>query len=335
MNFSPIISEPLAIIIAITAASMWGTWFISLKHLNGYPVDGFYITLFTVSLIFVWSIGLLIDGRLIFQDIIQLWKLNPSKLIIVFLGGGSYVVGMSLSLKVMTLIGLTLSQPLQASISLFVGTTITTTIGGVPANFSFKNILISVFFLFSAVIFVSFAESSKRKDQGANQTETELITNQSNMKKAIALMILASVFSPGYTLALSYGLRSVTQKVGLAVLPFMCTLVTGAFVGALITSGTRLTKRHQWHIVFSAPFSIHRWGIMSGLFHYGGNIIHTFATGILSSAISWPLGLTSGLWTQLWGIKYGEFKGCSLKTYIYQAGSFLCYILGAFFIVMR
>jgi len=335
MNFSPIISGPMAIFMAVAAASMWGTWFISLKHMPGYPIDAFYITLFTVSFLFVWSVGLIIDGRLIFVDIVRLWNINPFKLIIVFFGGVSYVVGMSLSLKVMTLIGLTLSQPLQASISLFMGTIITTTIGGIPDDFSLTNLLISVLFLFSAVIFVGLAENSKRIDQNLKAIDTGLSRDRAVMKKAILLIVVASIFSPGYTLALSYGLGSVTQKVGLSVLPYMCVLVSGAFTGALLTSGVKLTRRRQWHLLFQAPFSIHRWGIMSGLFHYGGNIIHTFATGVLSSAISWPLGLTAGLWTQLWGIRYGEFKGSSAKTYIFQICSFACYILGAFFIVMK
>lgn len=335
MNFSPIISGPMAIFMAVAAASMWGTWFISLKHMYGYPIDAFYITLFSVSFIFVWSVGLIIDGQLIFVDIVRLWNINPFKLIIVFFGGISYVVGMSLSLKVITLIGLTLSQPLQASISLFMGTIITTTIGGIPDDFSLTNLLISVLFLFSAVIFVGLAENSKRIDQNLKAIDTGLSRDRAVMKKAILLIVVASIFSPGYTLALSYGLGSVTQEVGLSVLPYMCVLVSGALAGAVLTSGVKLTRRKQWHILFHAPFSIHRWGIMSGLFHYGGNIIHTFATGVLSSAISWPLGLTAGLWTQLWGIKYGEFKGSSVKTYIFQISSFACYILGAFFIVMK
>jgi hypothetical protein len=112
-------------------------------------------------------------------------------------------------------------------------------------------------------------------------------------------------------------------------------LCSGAFVGALITSGLNLTLTHSWHKVWQAPFRIHKFGIWSGLFHYGGNIIHTFATGSLSSAVSWPLGLTSGIWTQVWGIVYGEFKGAPKYVYVLQIGSFICYALGAFVVVMR
>ena len=262
MNFSPIISEPLAIFMAVAAASMWGTWFISLKHLKNYPIDAYYITLFSVSLIFVWSVGLIIEGKLIFTDILRLWNINPLKIIIIYFGGISYVVGMSLSLKVMTLIGLTLSQPLQASISLFMGTLITTTIGGIPENFKLTNILVSVLFLLFAVVFVGLAENSRRNDQNLKAIETGLSKDKTVIKKAIIIIIIASIFAPGYTLALSYGLQSITQTVGLSVLPYMCVLVTGAFTGALLTSGVKLTRRNQWHLLFQAPMSIHRWGIL-------------------------------------------------------------------------
>ena len=32
-----------AILVALTAAIMWGTWFISLKYLKDYPIEAFYV----------------------------------------------------------------------------------------------------------------------------------------------------------------------------------------------------------------------------------------------------------------------------------------------------
>jgi glucose uptake protein GlcU len=312
---------------------MWGSWFISLKHLGDYPLDGFYMILFTTSLIFVWTLGIIFDGTAIFTNIRELWDLNKLKIIIILLGGIAYVIGMHLNLRVMTMIGLTLSQPLQSSISFVVGTLITVGIGGRPAGLTQGRIILSVCFLLGAVFLVFFAEKTKSASQRKKNIDTGLRTEKGVMRKALLLIVLAAVFSPGYTLALSYGLKTITQPVGLAVLPFMCMLCTGAFIGSLLTSGIRLTRRGEWTKVLRAPFRLHKFGIISGLFHYGGNIIHTFATGALSSAISWPLGLTSGVWTQLWGIGYGEFKGAPRIAYILQFGSFACYVLGAFFIV--
>ena len=121
---------------------------------------------------------------------------------------------------------------------------------------------------------------------------------------------------------------------GLQVLPFMALLCTGAFLGVMLTCGVVLTRRRQWHCIWQAPFSIHKWSIFSGFCHYGGNIIHSFATRGLSAAVSYPLGLTSGLWTQLWGLGYGEFKGAPVRAYVYQFASFACYVAGAYCISM-
>jgi hypothetical protein len=208
-------------------------------------------------------------------------------------------------------------------------------IGGRPEGLTTARIAISICFLLAAVFLVFFAERTRSASQRKKKIHTGLSQEKDIMKKALLLILCSNIFSPGYTLALSYGLKSITQPTGLAVLPFMCILCSGAFIGALLTNGTALTYRHLWHKVWRAPFKIHKFGIWSGLFHYGGNIIHTFATGSLSSAVSWPLGLTSGIWTQLWGIVYGEFKGAPKRSYLLQAGSFICYVFGAYVIVMR
>ena len=108
--------------------------------------------------------------------------------------------------------------------------------------------------------------------------------------------------------------------------------LSGAFTGAMLGSGLLLTINKQWGIVFHAPLSIHKFGIISGLFHYGGNIIHTFATASLSSVVSWPLGITGGLWTQLWGLAYGELRGAPRSAYVALFIGIVLYLCGAYVI---
>ena len=115
-------------------------------------------------------------------------------------------------------------------------------------------------------------------------------------------------------------------------MPFMITLCTGAFIGAVAICGTILTMKRQWHVFWTNGMNIHIFGILSGVAHYGGNIIHTFATRNLSSVVSWPLGITAGLWTQMWGLVYGEFKGSPKITYVYLFVGIFCYLIGAFVI---
>lgn len=315
--------------LALAAAMMWGTWFISLKHLGDYPVEGFYVTLFASSLVLVWGVGFALDKGALTANIASVFAKDPMRVVGTFVCGILYAAGLDITLKVMGMIGLTLSQPLQQSLNLMIGTLVTTLVGGWPEGLTGGKLTLSAVFLLLAVVLVSFAERKK----SAGQAQAGDSPRQSLMGKAIMLLVLSALFETGYSFGISYGLQSVTQSAGMAVMPFMCVLCTGAFFGVMLTNGVKLTRRHQWRTVFAAPWRIHKWGVMSGAFHYGGNIIHTFATRHLSSAITFPLGLTSGLWTQLWGLYYGEFKGAPKSAYVYQFASFACYILGAYFVV--
>lgn len=321
-----------AILVALTAAFMWGTWFISLKHLKDYPIEAFYMVMFTFSLVFVWGVSFLLEGREILENIRQIGAMYPSKIAFTLLGGMLYAAGVWVSLKVMDKVGLALSQPLLQSITLIAGVVVTLFVGGRPETLTDLKIILTVVFLLLAAAFVYFAD--QRRACGRAQEETKDHKKPAALKTVVGLTALSAVLTVSYDAAMSYGLETITQPVGLKVLPFMCLLCTGAFFGVLFTCGTVLTKRRQWHAIFSAPFSIHKWSIFSGFCHYGGNIIHSFATRGLSAAVSYPLGLTCGLWTQLWGLWYGEFKGAPVSAYIYQFASFACYVAGAYCISM-
>ena len=184
-----------------------------------------------------------------------------------------------------------------------------------------------------AAIFLTMkAGSIRNKAQTDGNVDTGLSTDSKEIRKAIIFLIIGAAFVPAYSTALSYGLKSITQPNGMAVMPFMSMLVSGAFVGAMLICGTMLTVRKQWHVFWTNGFKIHKLGILSGLAHYGGNIIHTFATRNLSSVVSWPLGITAGLWTQMWGLIFGEFKGSPKRTYLYLFAGIFCYLVGAFVI---
>jgi glucose uptake protein GlcU len=60
---------------------------------------------------------------------------------------------------------------------------------------------------------------------------------------------------------------------------------------------------------------LHWAACLSGLFHYGGNLIHTIASPAVSVAIAWPLGYLSSIWQYFWGVVRGEFKGSRTKTW--------------------
>jgi len=334
MNFSPTLTTGAAVAMSLTAAFMWGSWFISLKYLKNYPLDGFYLTLFTTSIVFVWGVGLILDGPALLENMRQVAQVDPSRIWITLVCGALYVLGMRISLYVFSTIGLSLAQPIQSSIGILFGTLVSALVGGIPAGLTPQRLVLATFFLTAAVVLSMLAGNMKTRSLAAVEMSTVKFSNN-QLWRSLGLIAFSSAFTPAYTFALSYGLHSITQENGLAVLPFMALLATGAFIGALIATGIPLTVKKQWGIVFRAPFSIHKFGIISGLAHYGGNIIHTFGTAFLSSAVSWPLGVTSGLWTQVWGLVYGEFRGASRKIFVTLWTGILLYLVGAYLIAFH
>ncbi len=332
MNFDPNIPTILAVGMGLLAASMWGSWFITLKYLGDYPLEAFYITLFATSMVVVWGAGLIFDGPALFENFRQVWQADPSRIYVTFVCGMLYVAGMQFNLRVLRILGLAISQPIQSSIGVVAGTAVSALIGGIPENLTLGRIAVSVAFLLAAVILSMTAGRLRNKAQKEGNVETGLSRDPKEITKAIIMMLIASALVPAYSTGLSYGLKSITQTEGLAVLPFMAVLCTGAFVSALLICGTTLTVRKQWGVFLKHGFKIHRLGMIAGFAHYGGNIIHTFATRNLSSVVSWPLGITAGFWTQMWGLIYGEFKGSPKKAYFLLGGGVLCYLIGAFVI---
>jgi hypothetical protein len=95
-----------------------------------------------------------------------------------------------------------------------------------------------------------------------------------------------------------------------------------------------LTVRKQWSVFRIYGFRTHSLGMIAGFAHFGGNNIHTFTTRNLSAVVSWPLGFTAGLWTSMWGLVYGEYRGSPLRAYFLLAGGMVCYLVGALLIAM-
>jgi hypothetical protein len=331
MNFNPQLSSGAAIALALLAGSMWGTWFISLKYLGAYPLDGFFVTLFSASVVFVWTVGLVVDRGALAGNIMAVWDSDPLRIVATYICGGIYVVSIRFQLSVFRTIGLSLAQPIQSAIATLISLTITVVVGGVPTGTSIPRLVLATLILICAVM-CSMLAGYFRSHAQAQQPANRQYVPMSAMWRSLVLVLIASLLSPAYPFALSFGLHSITQPNGLAVLPYMAILASGAFTGSLLSSGIKLTRRGEWNQVWAAGIGIHKFGIWSGLFHYGGNIIHTFAASFLSAAIAFPLGITSGLWTQMWGIVYGELKGSPLRAYIALISGVILYVVGAYII---
>lgn len=76
-----------AVLVALTAAIMWGTWFISLKYLKEYPIEAFYVVMFAFSLVFVWGVGFLLEGKALLENIALVGAQFPWKIVCTLVGG--------------------------------------------------------------------------------------------------------------------------------------------------------------------------------------------------------------------------------------------------------
>ena len=167
MNFLNNLTGLPAVFVALSAAMMWGTWFISLKHLGDYSVEAFYMVMFTFALVFVWGVSLLLEGGAVFTNIAFIWAQGPSKILITLAGGMLYASGIWVSLKVMGKVGLALSQPLLQSVTLVTGVAVTVILGGRPETLTNLKIGLTVFFLLGAVVFVYFADARRAAGQAS------------------------------------------------------------------------------------------------------------------------------------------------------------------------
>ena len=129
---------------------------------------------------------------------------------------------------------------------------------------------------------------------------------------------------------MGWGLRE--RPFGLGVVSAMNSAQESSVRCDAATSGAALTIRRQWPLFRDAGWRMHRYSVIAAGAHYGGNIINAFATDALTAAVSWPLGTTSQLWTYVWGLATGEFKGAPRKSYLLIAAGGALYAVGILYL---
>ena len=328
MAFDPEMSQTAAIIVALGAAFLWGIWPIILKYVGHTPVEYFYIIIYSSSVIFIWVAGFALDGGALLGNMREVAALTPIKVIAAFGTGLFYVSASMLSMTVMQSIGLALAQPITSSINVLFGTVISFLLGGVPEGMTIWRILTACAFLVAAVFLTSLAGRARREtrltsadDQGAGLGE---ITG-----RILGMTVLGALGGVFYSTGVAFSLKSTTQPIGLGVMPFLCLLISGAWIGAMLICSYLMTKKKAWSMVKVVKPSLYGMITLASVVHYSGNILHAYATRALSAVVSWPLGITSSLWTQVWGLAYGEFKNAPAKAFRLLVAGVICYLLGS------
>ena len=323
-------TQEVALLGGLFNAFLWGSWAVVLKKLEGYPLDAFFVGLYVVSFAFVWSIALVTLGEELFKEIAQVWREHSEVVAAALLVGAAYVIGMRLMLTVYSAVGLSVTAPIQTFVNLILGTALAALVGGAPAAISPLDLTLACLLLFAAAMATVWARICRDRAlfeaAGSQLRAAAGAHSRRLLARNIVWVGLASAIISAYPLGLAFSLRTPSRDFGLTPLPYMTILVSGSLLGALLLSGTILTVRRQWLVFLRANWSVQKYAVIAAGGHYGGNIINAFATGTLTAAISWPVGATSQLWTFVWGLATGEFKGAPRKSYLLIATGAVLYV---------
>lgn len=324
MNGDFTLTTHTAVFLALLAAFFWGSWMVILKVTSGVPQEIFYLIMFVATFFFIWGVGFVLDGDLLFSNIREVFSSFPLLVLSSLFLGAVYVWTTLMSVKAMQAVGFSLYQPIMSSVNLIFGTLVSYLVGGRPENMQNWRLVVSGVLLIAAIIFTSIAGEirSRKKSDG--------LKLEKNTKKNMGLMTLGAFSGVVYSLAISFGMKTVSQPNGLNVMPFLCVVLTGSCLGALLLCGIPLTVQKRWHEFKLVSLKSYVLFSLAACVHYSGHVMHAFATCNLSSVLSWPLSMTSGLWIQLWGCVFGEFRHAPFKAHVLLGLGIISYIAGAY-----
>ena len=329
-------TQEIAILGGLFNAFLWGSWAVVLKKLGNYPLDAFFLGLYIGSFVFVWIVALGAQGDALIDEVAQVWREKPTIIIAALIAGGTFVIGVRITLTVLTSVGLSVTAPVQTFMSLILGTSLAALVGGTPAALSPIDLMLACLLLFAAAMATVWARIIRDRslfETAATQLrDVASAASRRMIVKNIILVAPASAIITAYPLGLAYSLRTPGNDDGLTPLACMIVFVTGSLIGALLTSGAVLTRRRQWSQFFRADWRMHRYSLIAAGAHYGGNIINAFATGVLTAAVSWPISTTSYLWTYVWGLITGEFKGAPRRSFLMLAAGAALYLAGILYL---
>ncbi len=318
------ITAETAILLELCTAFLWGSWFQFLKKIGNYPMPAFMIWLYVFSNMIVW--GVMCGWRDIFvpEGIAASLASRPGLAAFCMAGGALFGAGMQVSTTVMVRLGLVLSVSVTATLSIFTGTIIPMAVHGLPEGVTVPVLLLISLVFLSGTLLIQFGGVIYRRD---NEDNVDLSIPKIDGRTYL-LFLLNTVLGLGYTFAVTYGMRSVTNPDGLP--PMLCCgmICLGALTGTLAVSGFRLLRAGELSILRHTPPRILMYCFLSACGHFGGNVTHMIAAPLLSLAIAWPITTTSGIWTYFWGFAYGEFRHSSMQVKLLIIAGVFLYLTG-------
>ena len=311
-------SATVAIIGMVLVTFMWGSWFQTVKHIKDYPIIAYTFWLYFFSPIIVWTSILFLHKQMVPDGVLNEIDRYPGKAMIVFLCGMVFAIGMQLQMGFVKKLGLILSTSVSASSSVLASTFITSFVGGLPEGASFPKILTASLMLIAATIICQTAGTMRSRDIHAGTEEKEHVRK---VKKSdiLALAAINALMLTACPLPMSLTLKSGLRPEGFSSLTLMGLLSLGAFIGSLIFTLSYLRKKGGLDRLFEpwkkGSRKILALAFISAVCHFGGNVLQSIFSAVISVAIATPMGTAYNVWSYFWGVLYGEFKGSSKRTY--------------------
>lgn len=280
--------------------------------------------MYAISILIVWGFIAISKDESGFSSIISELKNHLTISGIVILCGCVFGVAMQMHLYIVQRIGLILSTSVSATCAILGGTLISIWFAGVPAGVSITLILLASVILILATICCQYA--GYRRDIDIQKQETK--TSRTN--DIVLLAFINFVLMSAYPLANAVGLRTALNPTGLSAMACMGVLVIGALMGSLAFTIYQIQKNGTKEIRHSdvSYLIIFVFATIAAFAHFGGNILHSIFAPVISVTIATAMGNSYHVWSYVWGLLYGEFKGASCKTYVILGLGVVLFLLG-------
>lgn len=319
-------SQTTAILLVLTAAFLWGSWLQVTKYTGDFPLSAFMLWMYGASAVLVWAFIFVVERFNIsgtFEEIVG----NFSLAVFVMMCGAGMALGIQIQMMVIDKVGLVLSNSINATCGVLLGTLLSSVLGKLPEGVSYTRVFATALILILATTICQYSGILRDRDL---QKKTNRASKTQDVKSAF-MMVLAAALNTMYALGLSVGVKTSVSSNGFSQWPCIGLLATGSFLGTLVFSGIILTRNHQWGTMFNRKYKkAYCLACLSAACHYGGNLIHTVSSAVLSVSVSWLIGRTGSMWTYLWGIYHKEYKGASVKAYAVLFFGILVYVFGVF-----
>lgn len=323
-----------AIILTLFAAALWGSWMQVVKLKGDYPIGGIVFWLYTFAFVFIWIITLILAPSLLPEGILAVTAENLGLVATILLGGAMMSIGIYLNLVVMDNIGLMLSTTITGAVGSLLGIGTSIWQEGLPdKQFALVLIIITAIVFLLASYICSYASQMCKNDRlRAKGINPETHKQKSPITVSIILMILLNaILTNGWSIGTASGTAA-----GFPPLLTCAYLCTGSFISVAVVSAIRFTMKKQWKTVLCIGESKRPivFACISGLCHYGGNLISIYCMPVISATISFLFGRTANLWTYFWGFYYKEFAGAKKKTLVVLGSGILLYFIGLTFLFL-